>query len=192
MGSAMLPAGCGSAVGQGGGGSQDQTVVSTPPDSNPDIYGPPPPDFMQPPPGFTKTTADAVASDLDFHLVVPDAFGEPTLYLNPGTQMVALVYDSPAYGHVWLKGWPAESDASMIKAWVAKCAPGNGCQGIWSQVSLADSTPALLVTKGADTSLTWFDGSLRFDLQAPTSLARNDPVSIANAVQTTVQKTASQ
>ena len=43
-----------------------------------------------------------------------------------------------------------------------------------------DSTPALLITEGADTSLTWFDGSLRFDLQAPTSLAGKDANRVAN------------
>lgn len=174
---------CGSAVGAGSAGSPSDPVVSTPADSNPDTYGPPPPDFGAPPPGFEPTTAGDVNKGLPYTLVYPDGLGTPKLYSNPGVDMVALVYDSPVYGPVWLKEWPTQSDATSLKAWADRCAPGNGCQGDWSEVTLADGTPALLITDGADTSLTWFDGSVRFDLQAPVTMAGKDATAIGDAVQ---------
>jgi hypothetical protein len=141
------------------------------------------------PDGVRRATASAASSELPFAPVAPPALGAPSAVYVHGEapdrahQALALVYDSPTYGHFLAIEEPNETTQAQLEALVSTCHPKTGCEGTWKVVQLGDGTRALLISSSASNGVLWLHGGARFDVYGPPS---SFSVAAAEAVGTTI------
>ncbi len=133
----------------------------------------------------------AAAPSLPFTPISPPALGQPAdLYMHPGTQL-ALRYESPTYGRLWVYqragSVSAELALDSYERLVRDCAiPANACEGRWTMVVLKDGTRALLIEgdpaiRGNTTNVHWARSGMSYIVIGPPSaFTAEEAIAVSN------------